>query len=1095
MELFKLLGTIAIDTADMEKAFKRAREGGAEVERSFSGSFAKIGSTIGAVGKLAAAGVVAAGTAIGGFVTKSVQAYASYEQLVGGVDTLFKGSSKLVQQYADQAYKTAGLSANNYMETVTSFSGSLLQSLGGDTKKAAEYGNLAILDMSDNANKMGTSMESIQYAYQGFAKQNYTMLDNLKLGYGGTKSEMERLIDDANKLKVAQGETADLTIDSYADVIEAIHLVQTEMGITGTTAKEAEGTITGSIAMTKGAWENLMTGLARDNADIPKLVSNVVTSGAKVIQNIIPVAKRVLQNLPAAISEISPKAGKAFQGIVDICLGAWSLLEKALKPTFDLIVNIFAFISDHTGLLMGVATSIGVVAAAIGLYNAVAAIKHAMAVAEVATVWGLVAAYAGQAVAMMAALAPYVLIVAAIGAVIAAVVVMYNKFDWFKNFVDGFVEKLKSGWEAIKEGAIAMKDRLVEAWNEIKARCEPLVQAIKENLIGAFEDAREKGRALGEKLGELKEKFQPIADLLQGAFKTAISDASAKFDEIKGKIGDFAEGALTKLNDGITKVREGFEKFSEFAGRLWDNLDPVVTLIRDNLISSLENLKEPIQTIKDAFGLIGDTINNSLLPALRDALMPVWESLKSALSGVAGILGGLFIGALGLAVGAINGIVSAISGFAEAFSGIVEIVANVFSLIVGIFTLDGQKIKDACIGIKDGVVKVFSGLWDAVSGFVKGFVDGVVGFFKGLWDTLVGHSIVPDTINGIVNCFAGLWGKVKGLVSNFKNGVVNAFNGAKTKVISIATNIKDKVSSTFNNLKSKASSIFNNLKSDASSKWESIKSTISSKAENIKSKVSTTFNNAKTAAVNAFNNMKSNVSSSASNILSTVTSKFNSVKTKISSAVESAKSKAVSAFSSMKSTISSHVSSAYSTIASKFDSIKSKVSSVMSSAKSLVSDGMAAIKKALSGTLSFPKIKLPHFKISGSFSLDPPSVPKISVSWYKKAMQNAMLLNSPTIFGYSAASGKFLGGGEAGSEVVAGSQTLMNMIQTAVAEQNGGMADRLDALIDLITRYLPEIAINSERQFVFDTGATAGALAPAMDRELGKLSSRKDRGR
>ena len=188
-------------------------------------------------------GILKLGGALLNAGKQAIASYSDYEQLVGGVETLFKDSSGIVENYANNAYKTAGLSANEYMDTVTSFSASLLQSLNGDTAKSAEVADKAITDMSDNANKMGTSMESIQNAYQGFAKQNYTMLDNLKLGYGGTKSEMERLIGDANKLAKAQGQAGNLTIESYADVVEAIHLVQDNMGITGTTAKEASTTV------------------------------------------------------------------------------------------------------------------------------------------------------------------------------------------------------------------------------------------------------------------------------------------------------------------------------------------------------------------------------------------------------------------------------------------------------------------------------------------------------------------------------------------------------------------------------------------------------------------------------------------------------------------------------------------------------------------------------------------------------------------------------------------------------------------------------------------------------------------------------------
>lgn len=290
MNVFDLVARIGLDTREYEDGLSEASRNG----ESFA---AKLKSGFGVATKVGGAAIAATATAVAALTKSAVEAYADYEQLVGGVETLFKDSADQVQMYAANAYQTAGLSANAYMETVTSFSASLLQSLGGDTAKAAEYADLAITDMSDNANKMGTDMESIQYAYQGFAKQNYTMLDNLKLGYGGTKEEMERLIADANKLREAQGLSADLTIDSYANVVTAIHAVQTEMGITGTTAAEASTTIEGSVNAMKSAWANLVTGLADDSADFDTLMSNFVDSAVTVGENIIPRIQTTIQGV------------------------------------------------------------------------------------------------------------------------------------------------------------------------------------------------------------------------------------------------------------------------------------------------------------------------------------------------------------------------------------------------------------------------------------------------------------------------------------------------------------------------------------------------------------------------------------------------------------------------------------------------------------------------------------------------------------------------------------------------------------------------------------------------------------------------------
>ena len=326
--MFDLYAKITLDTSGYENGLDNA-------SGKASGFADKLKSGLATAAKVGAAALTAAATGMAALTKASIDQYAEYEQLVGGVDTLFKTASDKVQEYAANAYKTAGMSANEYMDTVTSFSASLLQSLGGDTEKAAQKADQAITDMADNANKMGTGMEMIQNAYQGFAKQNYTMLDNLKLGYGGTKEEMERLLADAEKLS---GQKFD--ISSYSDIVDAIHVVQTEMGITGTTAKEAASTIQGSVSAAKSAWSNLITGIAADNADLDTLIGNFVSSVETAAGNIIPrvsvmlggisqlvtsasttiipmVITTITDNLPALLQAAVALVGALGQGIID----------------------------------------------------------------------------------------------------------------------------------------------------------------------------------------------------------------------------------------------------------------------------------------------------------------------------------------------------------------------------------------------------------------------------------------------------------------------------------------------------------------------------------------------------------------------------------------------------------------------------------------------------------------------------------------------------------------------------------------------------------------------------------------------------------
>ena len=289
------------------------------------GRFEKLGSILKRTAVAAGAFAVAVGAAAVKLGKDAVSAFADYEQLVGGVETLFKTSSQKLQAYANDAYKTAGLSANAYMETVTSFSASLIQSLGGDTKKAVEYANKAVVDMSDNANKMGTDMTLIQNAYQGFAKQNYTMLDNLKLGYGGTKEEMERLLADAQKISGIKYD-----ISSYADIVDAIHVIQTQIGITGTTAREAEATISGSINAMKSAWENWVTGLGNSKADMKKLTQNLVDGFQTVASNITPIIENITAALPTALVAIIPTVGTILTSLLST---TDELFSKVLEAT------------------------------------------------------------------------------------------------------------------------------------------------------------------------------------------------------------------------------------------------------------------------------------------------------------------------------------------------------------------------------------------------------------------------------------------------------------------------------------------------------------------------------------------------------------------------------------------------------------------------------------------------------------------------------------------------------------------------------------------------------------------------------------------
>jgi phage-related protein len=352
--------------SELRRAFGDSMPDGHKFGSSLGGKVVSgFGSTIKKGFALAAkagiATISAASAGIGAIVKSSASAYADYEQNIGGVETLFKDNADTIVKYASEAYKTAGISANDYMQNVTSFSASLLQGLGGDTAQAAKIANEAMVDMSDNANKMGTDISSIQNAYQGFAKQNYTMLDNLKLGYGGTQSEMARLINDSgvlgDSIKVDEKTVNSVSFDK---MIEAIHKVQTDLDITGTTSKEAATTVSGSLGSVKAAWANLMAGMGDKNADLKNLIREMVNTVKIFAKNIMPVIKQALSGVTTLISELTPDIAAELPQLVS------DLLPQLIEAGTQIFQALVKGISDNIGTITQAAiTAITTIATAL----------------------------------------------------------------------------------------------------------------------------------------------------------------------------------------------------------------------------------------------------------------------------------------------------------------------------------------------------------------------------------------------------------------------------------------------------------------------------------------------------------------------------------------------------------------------------------------------------------------------------------------------------------------------------------------------------------------------------------------------------------
>lgn len=352
--------------SELRRAFGDSMPDGHKFGSSLGGKVVSgFGSTIKKGFALAAkagiATISAASAGIGAIVKSSASAYADYEQNIGGIETLFKDNADTIVKYASEAYKTAGISANDYMQNVTSFSASLLQGLGGDTAQAAKIANEAMVDMSDNANKMGTDISSIQNAYQGFAKQNYTMLDNLKLGYGGTQAEMARLINDSgvlgDSIKVDEKTVNSVSFDK---MIEAIHKVQTDLDITGTTSKEAATTVSGSLGSVKAAWANLMAGMGDKNADLKNLIKEMVSTVKTFAKNILPVIKQALSGVTTLISELAPDIAAELPQLVS------DLLPQLIEAGTQIFQALVKGISDNIGTITQAAiTAITTIATAL----------------------------------------------------------------------------------------------------------------------------------------------------------------------------------------------------------------------------------------------------------------------------------------------------------------------------------------------------------------------------------------------------------------------------------------------------------------------------------------------------------------------------------------------------------------------------------------------------------------------------------------------------------------------------------------------------------------------------------------------------------
>lgn len=701
MDVFNLYAKLSLNTDDYEKGVEKAKGGALSLMDVFSGTLLgnvvsdglrNVANEITRIGKTAANMAMSIGKA-------SLDSYADYEQLVGGVETLYKDSAGIIENYAKDAYKNVGLSANDYMETSTSFAASLVSSLGGNTEKAAEMANTAISDMSDNANKMGTNIASIQDAYNGFAKQNYTMLDNLKLGYGGTQAEMKRLIKEAAAMKDTQkelGVTVDSTSMSYANIVQAIHVVQANMGIMGTTSKEAATTIQGSTASMKSAWENLLTGIADPEQDFQALVDNLVDSVITAGNNIIPRIKEIVPTLIDGLNELVTQLAPYVSGVImeleptieeglQALFGGLSSVASELQP---IVADVFSFFGD---------------AIISGLTSAIENSDFSFLL----DIFDNVKTAAEEVVPVIEKIAPALVTVGAavkgwqIGTKIQK---MVTAFDEAKVAVSLFSMGLSDA--EIAQGALNGTLKASEVFAGLltgKISLMTLAQAAAAKAQAAFNAV-------------LAANPITLVVVAIGALVGILAVLYAKNEDFRNSVNGVIENIWAKIEELVAWVQPYVEAAMQVIGQ-------VVT-------QAITDLTPVIQSIGEAFSAAWSLVQTVWAWASA-FFQAIFQAIVVIFAPFAPIISGFFQGAWIIIQSIWN---VAVSFFQTVFN----LITGVFSTIDAVLSGDFQSAWESIQGIFEGVFDFFSTVGqNAVEGIKGGIAavwGGLVSFVQGLWD-------------------------------------------------------------------------------------------------------------------------------------------------------------------------------------------------------------------------------------------------------------------------------------------------------------------------------------------------------------------------
>lgn len=698
MDVFNLYAKLSLNTSEYEKGVEKAKGGASSLMDVFSGTVLGNAVTDGlrniangfvTIGKMAIGAAISIGKS-------SLDSYGEYEQLIGGVETLYKDSAKVVEQYAKRAFKNVGMSANDYMETSTSFAASLVSSLAGDTNAAAEMSNMAISDMADNWNKMGSSVQSVQDAYRGFSKQNYVMLDNLKIGYGGTKTEMERLLADADALNAKQGVYTKYSIDNFSDIVQAIHVVQTEMGITGTTADEAASTIQGSTASVKSAWENLLTGIADTEQNFQGLMDDFVNSFVTAGNNIIPRIKQIVPTLIDGLSEIVTQLAPYVSSIImeleptiedglQALFGGLSSVASELQP---IVADVFSFFGD---------------AIISGLTSAIENSDFSFLL----DIFDNVKTAVEEVVPLIEKIAPALVTVGAvakgweIGKKLQSIV---TGFDEAKVAVSLFSMGLSD--TEIAQGALngtLKASEVVAGLLTGKISLMTLAQMAAAKAQAAFNAVL---------------AANPIALVIVaiGALVGILAVLYAKNEDFRNKVNASWDAISAKIQEVVAFVQPYVEAAMQVIGQ-------VVTQV-------ITDLTPVIQSIGEAFSAAWSLVQTvwSWASAFFQA---IFQTIVVIFAPFAPIISGFFQGAWIIIQSIWN---VAVSFFQTVF----DLITGVFSTIDAVLSGDFQSAWESIQGIFEGALGFFSTVGQNVVNGIKGGIaavwGGLVSFVQGLWD-------------------------------------------------------------------------------------------------------------------------------------------------------------------------------------------------------------------------------------------------------------------------------------------------------------------------------------------------------------------------